>query len=103
MTMIEGIRKPKRVFTPEQKYEIVKDIERGSSLKAGLEKHGIAHGLYYKWSRQLAVGVRSSLRNGRAVKSDELRRLERENRKLKEIVLNQSLAITELKKEMGLD
>ena len=27
-----------RVFTPEQKFEILKDIEKQESVKAGLEK-----------------------------------------------------------------
>ncbi len=39
----------------------------------------------------------------RPVKSPDLKRLEEENRKLKEVVLNQSLMITSLKKEMNLD
>jgi hypothetical protein len=51
----------------------------------------------------LEVGVRASLRNGRPLKSVDLRRLEAENRKLKEVVLNQALLISELKKEMNLD
>ena len=38
-----------------------------------------------------------------AVKAADLRRLEAENRKLKEVVLNQALLISELKKEMNLD
>jgi hypothetical protein len=49
------------------------------------------------------VGVRASMRNSRPVKSPDLKRLEEENRKLKEVVLNQSLMITSLKKEMNLD
>ena len=34
-------KKPKRVFTPEQKYEILKDIERCRTVKEGLQKHGV--------------------------------------------------------------
>jgi hypothetical protein len=37
------------------------------------------------------------------MKSTDLKRLEAENRKLKEVVLNQALVISELKKEMNLD
>jgi hypothetical protein len=51
----------------------------------------------------LEVGVRASLRNSRALKSADLKRLEAENRKLKEALLNQALLISELKKEMNLD
>lgn len=37
------------------------------------------------------------------VKSGDLKRLEAENHKLKEVVLNQALILSELKKEMNLD
>lgn len=96
-------KKVRRIFTAEQKFEILKDIERCKTIKEGLAKHQLADSLYYKWKRQLEVGVRASLRNGRAVKSGELKRLEAENRKLKEALLNQALFIAELKKEMNLD
>ena len=99
----EGGKKVRRLFTPEQKFEILKDIERCKTIKEGLTKHHLADSMYYKWKRQLEVGVRASLRNGRPVKSSDLKRLEAENRKLKEIVLNQACLISELKKEMNLD
>jgi|ERR1043165_6175502 len=99
----EGGKKVRRLFTPEQKFEILKEIERCRTIKEGLAKHHLADSVYYKWKRQLEVGVRSSLRNGRPVKSADLKRLEAENRKLKEIVLNQACLISELKKEMNLD
>jgi transposase-like protein len=96
-------KKARRLFTPEQKFEILKDIERCRTIKEGLAKHGIQSSMYHTWKRQLQVGVRASLRNGRPLKSADLRRLEGENRKLKEVVLNQALLISELKKEMNLD
>ncbi len=96
-------RNPRRVFTPEQKFEILKDIERCATIKEGLEKHQLHYTVYRRWKRQLEVGVRASLRNNRPMRSAELKRLEAENRKLKEVVLNQSLFISELKKEMNLD
>jgi transposase-like protein len=98
-----GERKVRRRFTPEQKFEILKDIERCRTIKEGLAKHEIVDSLYRKWKRQLAVGVRASLRNSRALKPADLKRLEAENRRLKEVVLNQALLISELKKEMNLD
>ena len=96
-------KKPKRVFTPEQKYEILKDIERCSTVKEGLQKHGIASSMYSKWKRQLSVGINASLRNSRPLKSPDLKKLEEENKKLKEVILNQSLMITSLKRQMNLD
>lgn len=98
-----GLRKSKRVFTPEQKFEILQDIARQPTARVGLEKYGISSSTYSKWRRQLEVGVRASLRNSRPLKSEDLRRLEAENKRLKELVLNQSLIIGDLKKEMSLD
>lgn len=98
-----GEKKARRKFTPEQKFEILKDIERCGTIKEGLAKHQVAHSLYRKWKRQLEVGVRATLRNGRPLKPADLKRLEGENRRLKEVVLNQALLISELKKEMNLD
>lgn len=99
----EGRKKARRIFTAEQKFEILKDIERCKTIKEGLAKHHLVDSVYYKWKRQLQVGVRGSLRNGRPVKSGDLKRLEAENHKLKEVVFNQALIISELKKEMNLD
>lgn len=96
-------KKVRRVFSPEQKFEILKDIERCGTIREGLAKHQLQYSVYHKWRRQLEVGVRATLRNSRPVKSADLRRLEAENRKLKEVVLNQALVISELKKEMNLD
>lgn len=59
--------------------------------------------MYRKWKRQLDVGVRALLRNGRPVQWAEIKRLEAQNKKLKEALLNQALLIAELKKEMNLD
>jgi len=100
---VEGGKPVRRIFTAEQKFEILKDIERYKTIKEGLAKHHLAQSLYHKWKRQLEVGVRASLRNGRPIQSAEIKRLEAENRKLKEALLNQALLIAELKKEMNLD
>jgi transposase-like protein len=99
----DGVKKVRRIFTAEQKFEILKDIERSKTIKEGLTKQQLADSVYYKWKRQLEVGVRASLRNSRPLKSADLKRLEAENRKLKEALLNQALLISELKKEMSLD
>ena len=99
----QEVMKVRRKFTAEQKFAILSDIERSTTIKEGLAKHRLSDSLYRKWKRQLEVGVRASLRNGRPVKPNEVKRLEAENRKLKEIVLNQACLISELKKEMNLD
>jgi len=96
-------QKPRRIFTPQQKFEIIKDVERCPTIREGLAKHGIPSSMFYKWKRQLEVGIHASLRNTKPLKSPDLKKLEEDNRKLKELVLNQSLPIMSLKKEMSLD
>jgi transposase-like protein len=92
-------KKVRRVFTPEQKFEILKDIEAFKAVKKGLEKYQLQYSTYRKWKRQLEIGVRASLRNSKPMKPAELKRLEAENRKLKEVVLNQSLILNEFFKK----
>ena len=85
--MEEAVKKPRWIFTPHQKYEMLKEIERHPTLKEGLAKYDLNYTVYRRWKRQLEVGLNASLRNGRPVKPPETRRLEAENRKLKEALL----------------
>ncbi len=101
--MENSLRKLRRNFTPEQKYEIIRDVEASPTIRDGLARYNITSSMFYKWKRQLAVGINASLRNTKPLKSPDLKRLEEENRKLKEVVLSQSLTIARLKKEMNLD
>lgn len=100
---MDEARKPRRIFTPQQKFEMLKDIERQPTIRAGLEKYQLEYSVYRRWKRQLEVGVNTSLRMGRPIKAPVVKRLEAENRRLKEALLNQSLLLAELKKEMHLD
>jgi transposase-like protein len=96
----------KRTYTPEQKANIVNQIEidrkNGMSSIEALKKSDIAPSLYSKWRRQLAVGIHSALRNNRPPVDLEKRQLALEVKKLRAVVLSQSQAIAELKKEMNL-
>lgn len=93
----------RRNFSPEQKYEMVKDIESQATIREGLGKYGLQYSVYRRWKRQLEVGIRSSLRSGRPRKDPEMRKLEAENRRLREALLQQSLILSDIKKEMLLD
>ena len=96
-------RRTKRFFTPEQKFQILQaieaDIKGGMKVGDALTKHNIANASYSQWRRQLSVGVKASLRNGKAPADREKRRLERENERLRGVVLSQSQTIADLKKE----
>ena len=97
------VRKAKRNFSPEQKATIVHQIE--TAVKGGMktieavEKQGIAYSLYSKWKRQLAVGIKSSLRNGKAPVDKEKKEMERRIARLEKLVLSQAQTIADLKKE----
>lgn len=104
------MEQPKRVvkkFTPEQKFNIIqiveKDLESGLTMAMALEKHGLAHSTYHGWKKKLLVGVKSSLRNGKPPADKDKKKLERENEKLKQIILSQSEEIAALKKETNWD
>ena len=101
------MRRPKRQFTPEQKANMVNQIEtdrkNGMTQADAIAKQDIGVSLYIKWRKQLAVGIHSALRNNKVPVDTEKRSLEREVKKLREVVLSQSRAIAELKKEMNLD
>lgn len=101
------MKRAKRNFTPEQKADIVNQIEAdrraGMTSANAISKHDISATLYAKWRRQLAVGINSSLRNNKPPQDPQKKQLEREIKKLREIVLSQSRAIADLKKEMNLD
>ena len=100
---MEQKRRAKRVFSPEQKASIVHqietDIKSGMSTAAAVEKQGIVYSNYSKWKKQLAVGIKSSLRNGKSPGDKEKKRMEREVERLKAIILSQAQAIADLKKE----
>lgn len=100
---MENSRRVQRHFTPEQKFAILQDIDRHESIKQGLNKYNLAGSLYYKWKRQLAVGVRASLRNEKPLKAPDTRHLEIQNKTLKAMILNLTHQLCELKKEMNLD
>lgn len=101
------MRRAKRTFTPEQKANMVNQIESdrrsGMTMSEAVSKQDISATLFIKWRRQLAVGIHSSLRNNKPPIDAAKRSLEREVKKLREVVLSQSRAIAELKKEMNLD
>lgn len=100
-------KKPKKMYSPEQKVAILNQIEilqkQGLSLEAALQKENVAYSNIYKWKKQLAVGIKSSLRNGKPPVNRDLKKLEKEIEKLKAIVLSQAQAIADLKKETNWD
>jgi membrane-bound lytic murein transglycosylase MltF/transposase-like protein len=58
---LEGtLKKPKRVFTPEQKKEIIKGIKECSTIREGLTKYNISSSTYYRWNKPLVEEIKAS-------------------------------------------
>lgn len=100
---MEQAKKVKRVFTPEQKanilHQIETDLKSGMTVNQALEKQDIVHSVYNKWKKQLAVGIKSSLRNGKGPVDKEKTMLEKRIARLESLVLSQAHTIADLKKE----
>ena len=100
-------KRPNRVFSPEQKLTILQaieaDIKSGLNILPAVEKAGITYSVYHHWKKQLAVGVKSSLRNGKAPADKEKKQLERRIARLEKLVLSQAQTIADLKKETNWD
>jgi putative transposase len=92
----------KRKFTKEEKLKILKEAsELGVSVT--LEKYGIYPATYYNWKKELkSVGEKDFGEKLFKDKTKELKRLEEENRKLKELVAEKELELkmlSEVKKK----
>jgi transposase-like protein len=69
------------------------------TIGQAIEKQSVAYSVYNKWKKQLAVGIKSSLRNGKVPADKEKKQLERKIARLEALVLSQAQAIADLKKE----
>ncbi len=75
-------------FTNEQIIGILKEVEAGVAVKDACRKHGISEQTIYRWKAKFGGMEASDARR--------LRDLEDENRRLKQIVAEQSLDIRAL-------
>ena len=99
-------RKTRRQFSAEEKIRIVLEGLRGDDSIAELcRKEGIAHSLYYTWSKEFMEAGKRRLAGdtSRAATTDEVKDLRREARDLKEVVAEQTLELRLLKKSMIAD
>jgi len=80
-------------YTEEQIIGILKEAAAGVKVADLIRKHGISEQSYYRWKAKYGGMEVSEARR--------LRSLEDENRKLKQIVAEQSLDIRALKSALG--
>jgi putative transposase len=91
--------KAKRTFSPEEKLAILKEAaEKG--VKATLDRHGIYPVTYYEWRNKFQELGEDGLKRGvTAPQLKRIRELEKENKKLKEIIAEKELE-SKLKDEL---
>ena len=97
-------RATRRKFSAEEKIRIILEGLRGEETISELcRREGIAPGVYYKWSKSFLEAGRQRLvgETKRAVTTDEVRLLKRENAELKRLVAEQMLKIELFKKSLG--
>jgi len=83
----------RRTFSKQDKLKILKEVSE-HGVKITLDKHGIYPATYYSWKRKYEEMGDSGFRHGMTKERlKEIRRLEKENARLKEIVAEKELQI----------
>ena len=94
-------RKSRRLFSSEQKLNIVMEAQRGeNSVTEICRKHGISQATFYKWNKEFMEAGKKRLAGDtlREASSVEVSDLRSENRDLKELVAKLLLQKNYLKK-----
>lgn len=81
----------KRKFTKEEKLAIIKEVSE-HGLKATLEKHSLYPASYYTWKRKFdTMGEEGFVHGINPSQIKRIRELEKENRLLKELIVDKEL------------
>jgi transposase len=90
-------RKTRRIFSSEQKIQIIMEALRAESSIAELcRKHSIQESTFYKWNKEFLEAGKKRLSGDltREATSDEVADLRKENLKLKETLADLVIAMT---------
>ena len=79
----------KNRFSEEQILKLLKEAEAGAAVQAVCRRHGLSESSYYRWKAKYGGMELSEMQR--------LKQLEDENRRLKQIVAEQTLDIQALK------
>ena len=90
--------KKKRVFSAEQKMEVLREAEQ-NGMVATCRKYDIAQSLYYRWKRQFDQKGIDGLQGQYYRVDPHVKELEKENERLKKIIAKQALEL-EVKSEL---
>lgn len=78
--------------TTEEKVAILQEAATLGAVET-IRKYGISYQTYYTWKAKYASGGAESLQNGNGITASELKRLQKENARLKELVAEKELHI----------
>jgi transposase len=96
-------RKTRRVFSSEEKIQIVLEGLRGEeSIAALCRKYGIHENNYYNWSKEFMEAGKKRLSGDteRSASTSEVKDLKEENGQLKDLVAELSIQVRVLKKNL---
>lgn len=82
----------KRKWTAQEKLNIIQEAET-QGVTATIRKHGIYSNTYYGWKEKYDNGGFEALKKHGSSSTDELKALQKENQKLKELLAEKDLAI----------
>jgi transposase-like protein len=85
--------KKRRTWTAEQKLSILKEAEQ-HGVTATIRKHSLYANTYYKWKQNYECEGIEGLKNHRRRIEPELRKLQKENQRLKQLLADKELAIS---------
>lgn len=96
----------RRVFTPEQKFKIIKEhFTQKLGVTETCKKHGISSANFYRWQDEFFAGALDRFKHGKEpLSSAELRKIEdltRQNDRFKTVIAEMSHEVVSLKKTLG--
>jgi transposase-like protein len=94
--------KARRKFTPQQKFQVLKEWEATGNGIEVAQKHQIHPQTLYRWKKALEQGAQVFLSGKKPRVDPQVRKLEKENQRLKEALALQTQELMLLKKEMNL-
>ena len=90
--------KPRRQFSPEEKYSIIQEAER-EGITETARKYNLAHSVLNYWKKKYLANGKDGLKTAYRKVDPQLRALEEENERLKKLIAKQAIEL-EFKTEL---
>ena len=83
----------KRVWNTAQKLAILREAE-ANGITATIRKYGVYKTSFYQWKQKFAIGGLDALKSQHYQINPELKRLQKENERLKTLLAEKELALS---------